>query len=147
MDTITGSWGRTRPESAWDACHHASVWGGGGTVERGYLDIWFFLGGVISNIWFFWWVRYLIFDFLGAVISDIWFFWGGGGLISDIWFFLGGLKSDIWSRSIPPCPRPPPPPPPRQSSPDDWSTEFNLSTKVHKNILKHYHIHLNLSSM
>ena len=45
----------------------------GGGVERGYLDIWyliFFLGGVISDIWFFWWsnIWYLIFKG-----SNIWY--------------------------------------------------------------------------
>ena len=68
---------------------------GGGGVTWGYLDIWYliFLGGVISDIWF--WgggggVRYLIFDFLGGVILIFYFL---GGLISDIWFFRG---SNIW---------------------------------------------------
>ena len=65
-------------------------------------------GTLISDIWFFYGVWYLIFDFLVGQISDIWFFLGGvilifdflGGLICDIWF-LGGLISDIWSRSSP----------------------------------------------
>ena len=75
--------------------------GGGGGVKPGvpWYPIFDFLRGVISDIWFFFGVRHLIF-----FKPDIWFLWtrdnlifdfggGGGGLISDIWFFRG---SNIW---------------------------------------------------
>ena len=62
-------------------CICMDYWGGGG-----YLDVWF-LGGVISDNWFFLGVWYLIFDFVGGLISEY--------LISD---------------RVPP-PSPPPPPP------------------------------------
>ena len=54
--------------------------GGGGTGVPWYL-IFDFLGCVISDIWFFWGVRYLIFDFLG-----VWYL---------IFYFLGGKISDL----------------------------------------------------
>ena len=57
------------------ACHITC--GGGGWVERGYLDIWVFFG-----------VRYLIFDFYGVLYLIL----GGGDLIprrSNIWYLIG----------------------------------------------------------
>ena len=73
------------------------VGGGGGGVERStliYICYLIFLGGVISDIWFFrgqisdiwfFWVKYLIFDFVWVRYLIFDFMGGGGGRGSNIY--------------------------------------------------------------
>ena len=56
--------------------YHSLVRGGG---DQGYLYIWYLivLGGLISYIWFFWDVLYLIFDFFLAIylfFANVWYY-------------------------------------------------------------------------